>query len=204
MSWLGIAKTAPTNHVTFTSTYSKSSGSFPGNLILDLTNLAQRGIFFCGGGALSLYLDKNYTSISDFDFWVASAEALQYFRSRLENKYGMHLIIQTANALTYQTGSGKVQIIIREYLQSYDAIFKTFDFSICKVGYDGSKYYFGPNTYEHIIEKKLVLEGKTTPDFIKRWFKYTLKGYKMDNKLVAEIIKNEPTINLDHSVDEGY
>lgn len=206
MSWFGIPRATNTlsiEEVSFGSSI-KPSNRFPGDLISDLPNLRKHGIFFCGGGALSLYLDKSYDSINDFDFWVESEEALKYFKFRLENKYGMHMIIQTDNALTFQSGSGKIQIIIREFLKSYDEIFNTFDFGVCKVGYDGSTFYFGPNTHQQIIEKKLVLEGKTNSDFVKRWFKYSLKGYKMDNMVVAEIIKKEPSINLDHTEDEGY
>jgi hypothetical protein len=48
------------------------------------------------------------------------------------------------------------------------------------------------------------MEGAVTSDFIKRWFKYTLKGYKMDNKVAADIIRNHPNQSLDLSKDTGY
>ena len=91
----------------------------------------------------------------------------------------------------------------RHYFNYYD-VFETFDFSICKVGYDGEEFYFGTNTQQHILEKKLVLEGKPTSDFVKRWFKYSLKGYKMSNEMAAQIIKGLPEVEFHNSTDTGY
>jgi hypothetical protein len=185
---------------------------FPSNLIEKLPMLKEKGIFLCGGAALALYLGNSYDSINDFDFYAKNVIAQKWFDSWIQSHLKMKSHFVTDNAITYinstqqyeQTPSGKVQLIIRQHFFNYYEIFNTFDFSVCKVGYDGKEFYFGPNTLQHILEKKLVLEGKPTADFVKRWFKYSLRGYKMPNDIAAQIIKGLHEVEFDARHEAGY
>ena len=189
--------------------FSFSKSLYPAKLLQKLPELRDRGIFLCGGGALALYLDHKFTAIKDFDFYVKDQAALEWFENFLTGPLlRMSKTHDSENALTFRPPSDKVttyvQIIKRDFYNSYDEVFKHFDFSVCKVGYDNEQFYFGPNTKQHILEKKLVLEGKPTDDFFKRWFKYNLKGFKMPHSEVASIIKTIPNLSFDSTQDFGY
>ena len=219
MAWFGIPtykKQAPPAKmaVTFDNDVlswdsDRSSRGFPLKLFEDLPSLRDRGIFLCGGAALALYLNHVYKSINDYDFFVQDSKAADFMRQYLEAKFGWILHMQTENAWTFKGNDAygnpaKVQIIIKKFHQNYQEVFETFDFSICKIGFDGTDFHFGPNTRQHILEKKLVLEGPVNEDFVKRWYKYSIKGFKMARKEVAAAIRSNPNITLATSERDGY
>lgn len=224
MTWFGVpkAKVKVTPYVGSASSVSFSVSDtddnenfylernlFPMKLIMDLPTLKERGVFLCGGAALALYLGQNLDTIKDYDFYCKDVPAQKWFEEYLTHAMLMTIKHVTNNALTYEptrySTSGMVQIIVRNYYPGYQEIFNDFDFSVCKIGYEGNNsYVFGPNTQQHILEKKLVLEGRPTADFVKRWFKYTVKGFKMPRQEAANIIKALPEINLDATKDLGY
>jgi hypothetical protein len=196
------------NGVTATTSrvYNLDQNLFPVKLLRDLPRLKASGIFLCGGAALALYLGQKLDTIKDYDFYAKDLLSKAKFEEYLAHELRLHISHVSENATTYssQYHRSKIQIINRSYFYDYNHVFETFDFGICKVGYDGDNFYFGPNTREQIHKKQLVMEGAATSDFIKRWFKYTLKGYKMDNKVAADIIRNHPNQSLDLSKDTGY
>jgi len=192
----------------FTTDYRMEKNMFPGKLLSSLKMLKEQGIYLCGGSALALYLGQNLDSINDYDFYVKDQNTQNWFERWLESELKMYAHFKSNNATTYRptmgTTKGKLQIIIKNFFNSYDDIFSTFDFGVCKVGYDGEGFYFGPNTKQQILEKRLVLEGKPSPDFVKRWFKYGLKGYKMPHSEAAEILKSLPEVEFDARNEMGY
>lgn len=191
------------------TSFSLEKNLYPISLLKDLSKLKEQGIFLCGGSALALFLGHSINTIKDYDFYCKDANTQKYFEQYLITNQGMVKTHVTDNALTFAPRSGsiksKVQIIIRNFYPDYQAVFADFDFSICKVGYMGDyNYCFGPTARQHILEKKLVLEGKATSDFFKRWFKYDLKGFKMPREQVADILKTVQNINFDARLDMGY
>lgn len=191
------------------NSFSIERSLYPIKLLKDLPKLRKQGIFLCGGSALALFLGHGINSIKDYDFYCKDYPSQKEFEEYLTGNMNMSLTHVTDNARTYSPYSGsitsKVQIITRNFYPDYQAIFEDFDFSICKVGYLGNyEYCFGPTARQHILEKKLVLEGKVTDDFFKRWYKYDLKGFKMPREQVAEILKTVPNINFDACLDLGY
>ena len=191
------------------TSFSLEKNLYPIRLLKDLPKLREQGIFLCGGSALSLFLGHSINTIKDYDFYCKDDQTRYNFEQYLTSHLGMIKTHVSDNALTFDPRSGstksKVQIIIRNFYPDYQAVFADFDFSICKVGYLGDyNYCFGPTARQHILEKKLVLEGKATDDFFKRWYKYDLKGFKMPREQVAEILKTVQNINFDARLDMGY
>ena len=165
------------------------------NTILVNDNYVYDGPWIAGGMGRQLAIGE--TDFSDIDVWFKSPEQLYRTKERLQEAFGSEIYetFTSDNAITYQCGDHKVQLIRRAYYPTIDEVFKDFDFTCCMVGVDMDIRPFGPGI-DHAHSRILKLGRFDPTAFIARYGKYVGYGYVMDPKEFLEIIER-PGINYE-------
>lgn len=84
----------------------------------------------------------------------------------------------------------KIQLITFRYFDTIEETIESFDFSLCKLGYDGENLHLGTYALFDIANKNLVPEKITyATSSIRRIIKYTNKGYKICSGGIADVLQ---------------
>jgi hypothetical protein len=102
----------------------------------------------------------------------------------------MYETFNSENAVTYQLGNYKVQLIRRAYYPTVDDVFKSFDFTCCQVAVDKELQAYGPGV-DDAKNNKLKLNHYDNKAFLARYAKYVGYGYVMDPEEFLEIIERK-------------
>jgi hypothetical protein len=156
---------------------------------------ADSGPWIAGGAGRQLALGE--TSFNDIDIWFRNSAQYEQVLNRLDNEFGseMYETFSSDNARTYTAGANKIQLIRRNYYQSIDEVFKSFDFTCCQVAVDDDLTPYGPGLAD-AKSMKLVLNYFDERAFLARYAKYVGYGYVMDPKEFLAIIENR-TLNYE-------
>jgi hypothetical protein len=132
------------------------------------------------------------TTFNDIDVWFKDVFQFEQASNRLHDAFGyeMYETYNSANAITYQVGNYKVQLIRRAYYPNLDAVFKSFDFTCCQVALDDNLTSYGPGV-EDAVARRLVLNNFDPKAFLARYAKYVGYGYVMDSEAFVEIIERK-------------
>lgn len=147
------------------------------------------GPWIAGGCARQILLGES--NFNDIDVWFKDIVQFEQLKNRLNEEFG-HEIYETYssdNAITYQLGNYKIQLIRRAWYSSVDDVFANFDFTCCQLAVDDNLIAYGPGGND-ARDMKLVVNHLDKNAFLARYAKYVGYGYVMDPKEFLKIIDN--------------
>jgi hypothetical protein len=158
------------------------------------------GPWIAGGCGRQIALGES--NFNDIDVWFNNEFQFQQVRARLNIQFGyeMYETFSSDNAITYQVGKFKVQLIRRAYYPSLDAVFDKFDFTCCQIAVNDDLTAYGPGIADakNYVLKLNKLDNKA---FLARYAKYVGYGYVMNTDEFLDIIeKQELNYEFDGSV----
>ena len=158
-----------------------------------------------GGSALNWYNDRPCDS--DVDIFFNSEDAYIKMRSKLDQQIDSRVDqwfvsvkgrwsvlnrMETENAVTYEiappdTPEGhfpmpntyKVQLILRQFYDSPQAVLDDFDITVCQIVTDGYRMWTGER-FARDVRNRLLRFHKLSPGSAKRLIKYWIYGYEPD------------------------
>lgn len=155
------------------------------------------------GGAVRQWLNGEEVT-SDVDIYVKDEKQKLYLRDRFDAA-GWDQYFTSSNALTFKSPRNEdkmadIQIIVKEYHKTPQAVLQTFDFAQCQLITDGYEVYGNP-----LWRKTELTLDKFRPDhLIKRFIKYYSYGYDVKPGTLKEWAKNKE-LNYNFSGDgDGY
>jgi hypothetical protein len=156
---------------------------------------SDQGPWIAGGCGRQIALGES--NFNDIDVWFRTPFQFEQTKDRLNDTFGyeMYETFNSENAVTYQVGNHKVQLIRRAYYPTVDAIFESFDFTCCQVAVDKELQAYGPGI-EDAKNNVLKLNRYDNKAFLARYAKYVGYGYVMDPEEFLEIIERKD-INYD-------
>lgn len=148
------------------------------------------GPWIAGGCGRQVALGEH--KFNDIDVWFKHSFQFEQTKTRLNDAFGyeMYETYSSENAVTYQVGDYKVQLIRRAYYPNVDAVFNSFDFTCCQVGLDKNLQPYGPGV-EDARSNRLVMNNYDPKAFLARYAKYVGYGYVMDPDQFVEILNRE-------------
>lgn len=150
----------------------------------------EKGPWIAGGMGRQLCLGE--TDYSDIDVWFSSPQQIIDLQNRLTANFSssMYESYASDNALSYQIGDHKVQMIRRAYYPSMQAVFDNFDFTCCQVAVMPNMKPIGPGI-EDAKNYVLKLNKLDKTGFLARYGKYVSYGYVMNPDEFIKIITTE-------------
>jgi len=160
----------------------------------------EQGPWIAGGMGRQIALGEN--NFADIDVWFNSQFQFEKVKRHLESVFGydMYENFSSDNAITFNVGDYKVQLIRRAYYKNIDEVFANFDFTCCQVAVDKDLKIYGPGIGD-AQNYRLKLNKFDNQGFLARYAKYVGYGYVMDNEEFIDIIENrEINYEFDGSV----
>lgn len=193
------------------SILTRSGAAIAGFLKLDM----EHGPWMAGGSVRKCFLNQPI-DFSDWDIFFNNEKQYQDARNLMESIDNGYQIYESKNAVTYQINVEneddsrfqppiKVQLIFRQYYNSYRDLLDDFDFTICQYVTDGSEYHLGETTYLDSVDRVIRLTSAhmvARPGFITRVIKYISYGYKPSRELLEYIESNNTDIDFSTQVQE--
>lgn len=166
--------------------------------ILDLIKITSDGPFIAGGSSLSIY--EGDSIHTDIDVFFASAGQLDNFYKSLDHALSDMAYVRqqadfvTDNAVTIfiekkrffsffskkPTPQFKIQLISKGFFPNIEAVFNTFDLSICQIGLSGDGWHCTEKFLESFNNKTCEIL-QINKDTLKRCCKYWVRGYEPTN-----------------------
>ncbi len=146
------------------------------------------------GGAVRRFLQGKELD-SDFDFFFKTEEQRKSFEANFK---ATDVVSKNDFNTTYLVDGLKVQAIHIKYFNDVSNLLNSFDFSLCKFVFDGSRIHAGQWALWDVANNKLVPENITyATSSLRRVLKYTSQGYTVCNGGLATILQqviNDPSI----------
>ena len=180
-----------------------SKNRFPKNVSEHLDNLfAFNSRIIAGGAIISLLCDKD---VEDYDFYLLPDSSIKVspvinpdytFYTKHHTKNADALIFNHKNKFLK---SIKVQVVNCIRPENPEELFKTFDFTVCCVAYDGTNFYTHDSFFFDLNSRTLKFANKdyeTNPILqYKRMIKYMKKGFapskQTEYSVMEYLIKHE-------------
>lgn len=198
-------------------TYNKSSiltmtgNAIASHLKLDIDN----GPWLAGGSVRKCFLNQPI-GFSDWDIFFRNEKQFEECKILMHNIKNCYPIYESKNAITFQIHDHthaiekyncptKVQLICRNYYETYQDLLDDFDFTICQFVTDGTTIKLGESTYLDIVDNVIKLTSSemiNRAGFMTRMIKYISYGYKPSNELLNIILEQQSNIDFTSKVDE--
>ncbi len=164
-----------------------------GQIYLHSTERA--GPWIAGGMGRQIVLGEK--KFNDIDVWFRDKFQFEEVYNRLSDQFGYNMYekFSSDNAQTYQIGDHNVQLILRKWYPSLDAVFADFDFTCCQVAVNDDLTAYGPGV-EDAKNYALKLNRFDERAFLARYAKYVGYGYVMNPDEFIQIIENN-TMNYE-------
>ena len=153
--------------------------------------------FVAGGSVMTYFLYQNYFLINDIDIFPASDLHFSILKSHLDAKAESEAIriTETINARKYHFHK-RIELI-KHVNPTIEVLFKTFDFNVCKFGFDVENGNFEFKTQcnlTHLFNFDLKVDNfkkyKTAEEksqFLSRLLKYINKGFNLSKVQQKEV-----------------
>jgi hypothetical protein len=155
-------------------------------------NIGKRSYkYWVCGGAITCHLSGN--TINDFDFYSDDPKQLI---SDLTNFCEMGKTYAKAQDFYYE---GKLIQVIDCIYKDPIATMTHFDYTICRVAFDGNTLYYDETFWED-LQNKIIRLGKYNPSPLTayiRLLKYISRGFYPDNDTAFRVIKDISKIPYD-------
>ena len=166
--------------------------------------------FWIAGGACLSH--RMCAPIRDIDVYSPDPRALVNDLCR----HDFSIVKPTSNFINLMTCDKKsslgyipIQVIINQKPTCPEQLFKTFDFTVCCIAYNGESYIFGAGQERDYTYRQLVLNNVIYPlKTLRRVKKYQAKGFAISDqellKLSRQVIAMDwSKLNLDDFVGES-
>ncbi len=160
-----------------------------------LHSTERAGPWIAGGMGRQIVLGEK--KFNDIDVWFRDKFQFEEVYNRLSDQFGYNMYekFSSDNAQTYQIGDHNVQLILRKWYPSLDAVFADFDFTCCQVAVNDDLTAYGPGV-EDAKNYALKLNRFDERAFLARYAKYVGYGYVMNPDEFIQIIENN-TMNYE-------
>lgn len=153
---------------------------------------------FIAGGAIRDYFSLGYIN-SDIDVFFSNEidfqKALDVFKS-----LGIKSIYENDNFIEFIHNNKRIQLIKKHWLQNPQESIENFDFTVCSVAVDYNKVYYHETFFMDLAKKRLVINKLHFPiSTLQRLQKYIIKGYRICNGGLLEIVKEIQKLDLTNS-----
>lgn len=158
------------------------------------------GPWIAGGCGRQIALGE--TNFNDIDVWFNNEFQFRLVQDRLHDQFGyeMYETFTSDNAITYQVGKFKVQLIRRAYYPNLNSVLANFDFTCCQIAVNDDLTAYGPGV-DDAKNYVLKLNKFDSRAFLARYAKYVGYGYVMNPEEFLDIIeKQELNYEFDGSV----
>lgn len=156
--------------------------------IQKLPALSVSGPWLCGGAVRRFV--SNVPLDSDFDLFFSSKEQHDQVVDWMKKKKAKLLSSNDFNT-TYLLNELKIQLIHINYYENIAEVLESFDFSLCKFGFDGEDLTLGDWTLWDVARKRLVPENITyATSTLRRIIKYTNQGFTICSGGLAHILQS--------------
>lgn len=161
--------------------------------------LCQYKCFLAGGAITSIFTGKE---INDFDIYFRSAEDLA---EALYNDYNdQYIIAKTDKAILFKDNGVKIQFIYFRYFETPQAVFDTFDFTVCMGAFDfqTEEFILHPDFLRDNVARTLRFNPGTAFPIVSalRVAKYEYKGYTISKPEMMRILLTISQLNIhDHT-----
>lgn len=147
-------------------------------------NIGKRSYkYWLCGGAITCHLSGN--DINDYDLYSNDPKQLIADLSKFCEIGKRHPVAQDL----YFDGK-RLQVTVITYRDPIEII-KEFDFSICRVAFDGNTLYCGDSFWEDLKNKTIILGNNPSPiNAYARLLKYISRGFYPDNDTAVRIAKD--------------
>jgi hypothetical protein len=186
----------------------------------------KEGPWIAGGSVLKMITNQPLDS-SDIDVFFPNESSFSDFYKILDNKsvnitqqefdkehnsyYGGRVksAFKTGNAVSFEAAFCKIQLVRYRYYNNPLAVLGDFDLSICQFATDGIDIIFPTQSLEDVRNKQFnILNLRRDSSFIKRYFKYMLRGYSPApgvNQFVNTVVGSDMSAyNKKEEGDNGY
>ena len=163
-------------------------------------SLKRTGVkFFVAGGYFVSHFCQQ--SVRDIDFFFETHEdfekaytvvkGLPQYQVTLDNDWVVNILVRDKH---------KMQFVKKFNYDHVNKLFDAFDFTICKFAYDGINCYYPLNYFQHVVERRLIIEGNPRYPLavIKRALKYSKRGFTFEDTYLKDTLKaiNSTSINF--------
>lgn len=143
--------------------------------------------WIAGGAILSIITNQE---INDIDLYFKTIDdAYEFYLREIDNGY--YCFCETKKSLLLTASNTvKLNLVLFDFFESPQAIFDSFDFTVCKAAFDGTDFYFDDSFWGDVASRRLVY----TPSFkfplstALRIKKYEKRGYKISRNEFIKII----------------
>lgn len=141
--------------------------------------LFHHNAYIAGGTITSLFCNRD---INDIDIYFRDEQSLVNFLYDIWDD-GRHVVAHTKKATLIRYGDLDIQLVHFDYFRDADAIFNTFDFTVCMGAYDfaDDSFHLHPQFMQHNSQRMLKFNAETAFPIVSllRVQKYRDKGYKI-------------------------
>ena len=191
-----------------------------------ILRLQKQGPWVCGGAALRWYKGEQINAQTDIDVFFNSErqflEIEKYLRTatsaegfntntvfRTDNARTLSLAVESSKRKWYNKSTFhtyRVQLINKHFFDTVDDVLKQFDLSVCKVGTDGNRFYFGDGALKDIRTRTLNYSGPLRKSAYMRILKYNAYGYRPSRELQEKLNEqfDVATDFSDYSPENAY
>lgn len=163
---------------------------------LDLLNevIKKTGGYVSGGCFKDMFYCK---TPRDLDVYFRTKNDLEYAIKVFENEeYIKAYENENCVAFTFpytKNKNSKTQVFILEFVKSKigdpEDVMDTFDFSISRISYDGTKFLAYFDSYNHLIKKQIRIINYSNPiGNLQRVIKYSSYGFKIGNDELVKLL----------------
>lgn len=142
-------------------------------------NVLRADRVWLAGGALRSMFDR--TPICDFDlFFFGEGDKVLALETLKKAGAVVVFTCPQGSMVTLKFGAFKIQLITPRYYATASELINTFDFTVCRVAFDGTTLTVAPEAIRDARRKRLVIHELEFPiSTINRIAKYREKGYWM-------------------------
>lgn len=160
------------------------------------TDLKEYNCFIAGGTITSLFCNKD---INDIDVYFRSKKDLaEFMYNNIE--YGKWILAKTDKALLVKYGNIEVQLIWFDTFEDANAIFNTFDFTVCMGAFDfkTEEFVLHKDFLQHNAQRILRYNSKTAYPIVSalRVDKYKEKGYTISKPEYMRVVMSCMALNI--------
>lgn len=156
------------------------------------------GPWICGGSLMKTYMNSQLGD-SDIDIYFKNQLQFDEYEKKLLSVIPTTTVIKKSKLSNNKTfmfdfkgKKFKIQLICIFFFDSLKLVIDSFDFDICRIGYDGTDVIYDKTTLDSINRREIIIKKITHPKTqICRLMKYSKIGFSCSSNEVEKILLAE-------------